>query len=262
MSAEPVASGAAAAEVAEPENPPVEIPQILVVDDVPMFVELESMFLSSCGNIRTASCGSEALDALATRPIDVAVLDFCLPDTTGDALCRELRELAGDPALPVILVSNGDPEEHALAVRAGASDVISKPVSRTALVSAVSRMLVPGGPRGLPRIPCDTPAHLLGAEREIDGRVVNLSRGGLFVRAEWLPPQGAEFTVQFTLPEDDQPLAPTATAVWRQAGHDRGVPGFGMRFLELDGATLNTLDGYVHERYSPGAADAWAGAVG
>lgn len=263
LSAELVASGADASEVAEPGTPPAEPAQILVVDDVPMFVELETMFLASCGNVRTASCGSEALDALATSSIDVAVLDFRLPDTRGDALCRELRKRAGDPALPVILVSSGDPEEHALAVRAGASDVISKPVSRTALVSAVSRMLVPGGPRGLPRIPCDTPAHLLGAEREIEGRVVNLSRGGLFVRSEWIPPKGVEFTVEFSLPDDDKkPLAPTATAVWRQPGDDRGAPGFGLRFLELDGATLNTLDGYVHERYSPGAADAWAGAVG
>ncbi|MCP5058247.1 MAG: response regulator [bacterium] len=261
MSAEAVASGAARSEVAEPETPPVELPEILVVDDVPMFVELESMFLSSCGSIRTASCGSEALEAVATRPIDVAVLDFRLLDTTGDALCRELRELTGDASLPVILVSNGDPEEHALAVRAGASDVISKPVSRTALVDAVSRMLVPGGPRGLPRIPCDTPARLQGAEREIEGRVVNLSRGGLFVHAEWLPPQGAEFTVEFTLPDENKPLAPTAKAVWRQPGRARSVQGFGMRFLELDGATLNTLDGYVHERYSPGTVDAWAGAV-
>ncbi|MBW2242976.1 MAG: response regulator [Deltaproteobacteria bacterium] len=237
------------------------LPQILVVDDVPMFVELESMFLSGCGSVRTASNGREALEALAASPIDVAVVDFRLPDTTGDVLCRELRELAGDPTLPVVLVSSGDAAEHALAVRAGASDVISKPVSRTALVGAVSRMLVPGGPRGLPRIPCDTPARLRGADLEIEGRVVNLSRGGLFVRADWLPPQGSEFTVEFTLPDDDTPLAPTATAVWRQPGKDRSANGFGMRFLELDGATLNALDGYVHERYSPSATDAWAGAL-
>ncbi|MCP3984718.1 MAG: response regulator [bacterium] len=255
MSTEPDASDQAA-----PELMPDERPQILVVDDVPMFVELESMFLAGSGNVRTASSGSQALEAMADEPIDVAVVDFSLPDTTGDVLCREIRERAGDPRLPVVLVSNGDPEEHALAVRAGASDVISKPVTRNSLVGAVSRMLVPGGPRGLPRIPVDTAARLRGTGREALGRVVNLSRGGLFVRSEWSPPQGTEFTVEFTLPGDgSEPLAPTATTVWRQRSGDHGATGLGMRFLELDGATLNTLDGYVHERYSPGVVEAWAG---
>ena len=257
MSADPVAGKGG-----RQPSPPDEIPRILVVDDVPMFVELETAFLARCGSIQSARSGREALEVIDATPIDVAVVDFRLPDTTGDVLCRELRERAGDPTLPVVLVSNGDPEEHARAVRAGASDVISKPLSRTALVGAVSRMLVPGGPRGLPRIRVDTPAQLRGADREIEGQVVNLSRGGLFVRAEWFPAQGTELAVEFTLPDDDMPLTPTATTVWCQLPTDRGAPGLGMRFLKLDGATLNALEGYVHERYSPGRGDAWAGAEG
>lgn len=237
-----------------------EVPQILVVDDVPIFVELETQFLAGCGNIRTARSGSEALEVMAASRIDVAVVDIGLSDTTGDVLCRELRECAKNPAFPVVLVSNGDPDEHARAVLAGASDVISKPLSRTALVAAVSRMLVPGGPRGLPRIPVDAPARLRGPHQEVEGRLVNLSRGGLFVRAEWFPPVGTELALEFSLPEDDVSLTPTATTVWRQSPTSDTVPGFGMRFLKLDGATLNTLESYVHERYSPAIHDAWAGA--
>ncbi len=240
MSAEPVRQEAA----------PAEMPRILVVDDVPMFVELESLFLAPFGRVRAARSGAEALDVMATTPIDVAVVDFRLPDITGDVLCGRLRERAHDPTLPVVLVSSGDPEEHALAVRAGASDVISKPLSRRSLVGAVSRMLEPGGPRGLPRIEVDAPARLEGPERSVEGRISNLSRGGVFVQAEWFPPEGTEVTIAFTLPEQDLALRPTATTVWRQLRSDRGAPGLGMRFVDLDGSTLNALEGYVHERWA------------
>ncbi|MAE97332.1 MAG: hypothetical protein CL910_21995 [Deltaproteobacteria bacterium] len=121
-------------------------------------------------------------------------------------------------------------------------------------------MLVPGGPRGLPRIQVDVAAMLHTEERPVPGRLRNLSRGGVFIESEWFPPEGTELGLEFTLPEQDQPLAPTATTVWRQLRADRGATGIGMRFLELDGSSLRSLDGYVHERYQPASSEAWTGA--
>lgn len=237
-----------------------DTPRILIVDDVPMFLELESMFLSQQGEVTNARTGAQALESMAAQPADVAVVDFHLPDTTGDVLCGELRRVAGDPNLPVVLVSNGSSAEHALAVRAGATDVIQKPLSQRELVGAVSRMLVPGGPRGLPRIPVDAPAVLHTPDHPVQGRVRNLSRGGVFIESDWFPPTGTEMGLEFSLPEEPETVAATATTVWRQLRADRGPTGIGLRFLELEGASMRALDGYVHERYQPGSSQAWTGA--
>lgn len=238
---------------------PVRRPRILVVDDVPMFLELESLFLSRHGTVVCARSGEEALLQMEEQPADVAVVDLHLPDIAGDALCGDLRRVAGDPRLPVVLVSNGRPEEHARAVRAGATDVISKPLSRNELVGAVARMLVPGGPRGLPRVPLDIPVEIRAPEQSIEGRLCNLSRGGAFVAADWFPPEGTEVALSFELGDTRTRLETTGTTVWRQLRTDRGTPGIGVRFLDLDGSAMRQLDGWVHERYQPRADEGWQG---
>ncbi len=244
MSAEPLHAGGA-------------LPRIMVVDDVPMFVELETLFLSRHGEVSNARSGEEALALMAEWPADVAVIDLHLPDMGGDQLLVNLREASGNPDLPVVLVSNGAPEEHALAVRAGATDVISKPLCRTELVSAVSRMLVPGGPRGLPRIPVDRPVRFRSESHWQQGTIRNLSRGGIFLESEVVSEAGTELSLEFDLNDPDTSFSTTAKAVWSQPGSHAGM---GLRFLDLDGETLRRLDGYVHERYRPSLVEGWQGA--
>ncbi len=237
---------------------PAAQPEILIVDDIPMFLELESLFLARLGQVRMATSGAQALEQMHRSGANVAVVDLHLPDTTGAKLCQELRALAGDPAFPVILVTNGQAVEHGEAVRAGASDVISKPLSRRELLSAVSRMLAPGGPRGLPRIELTTPARIEGPSGRIEGVVRNLSRGGVFIESRWFPARDEELRLEFELPEHTDPLRPTAMTVWRQLRTDCGAHGMGMRFVELDRETDRTLEGYVHERFPrPTRSAAW-----
>lgn len=75
--------------------------------------------------VGTAATGREAAElARRTRP-DVAILDLRLPDTPGDALCRELRSLL--PDLVVVVLSSSLSEESVrAAMDAGASSYVTK----------------------------------------------------------------------------------------------------------------------------------------
>ena len=222
---------------------------ILVVDDVPLFLELETLFLSRLGDVRTAASVGEARALVAAQVPDVVVLDQSLPDDTSDSFCFELRTQTETSHLPLVMIASGRSDDHARAVRAGADDVLAKPLTRAALVESVGRFVHDTThPRGLPRVPIDRPVALYSDDRATVGTIRNLSRGGLFIEAEWDPAEGTEMKLEFELPDAVEWLRPTARLVWRRARADAGLPGLGVRFLELDGETARSLDSFVQER--------------
>lgn len=70
-----------------------------------------------------------ALNALASAPADIVVLDVLLPGMDGVAFCRRLRELEGGDR-PVILAATAseDPATLEAMLDAGADDFVRKPV--------------------------------------------------------------------------------------------------------------------------------------
>ncbi|MBW2420869.1 MAG: response regulator [Deltaproteobacteria bacterium] len=226
---------------------------ILVVDEVPMFRELGALFLARSGRVLTAAGGAEALELAQREQPDVVLTDLFMPDMDGEALCRAIKD---DPDLqetPVIVMISGDHgRDRARCVRAGAADVLIKPLSRVPLVEAVNRFLRQGTVRGLPRIALKAPVGLLAENEEHAGTVRNISRGGLFVETPWQVPMRTEVQLHFELPDTDTPVTPTAQAIWHQENPDRLTGrGVGMRFLSLDGRALRTLDDYIFERMRP-----------
>src|SRR5262245_65893425 len=81
------------------ERPPVAEPmpagepraKILVVDDAPMFREIETVFLGRSGRILTASDGTEAFEIAQRERPDLIVTDLSMRDMDGDELCRKIR---------------------------------------------------------------------------------------------------------------------------------------------------------------------------
>jgi CheY-like chemotaxis protein len=218
-------------------------PRILVVDDVPLFREVEALYLSRIGEVITATNAAEARAALARGGFEVAVVDLHLPDEPGDVLCRSLLEAGGERPPRFVIVTRGEASEHARAIAAGAADVLAKPLSRTDLVTAVTRLV--GELRGLPRAALREPAHFWAQDRVSTGTVQNVSRGGAYLSAGWLPREGADVTVEFALPGDPHAIAAAARVVWRRQSGDSA--GFGVRFLALDGAAQRSLTKYIDE---------------
>lgn len=233
--------------------------RILIADDAAMFRELGALFLARSGKVVTASNGSEALDVARRGRPSVIVADLDMPRMGGDELCRHIRQ---DPELnetPVILMTSSDePEARARAVRSGADDVITKPISRIMLIQAVNRFLRAQGLRGLARVTIETDVHIVHERREYWGTARNLSRGGIFVEADCPTPPDTEVALEFALPEAAQQLHPTAQVIWRREPRVGGPVGLGLRFLALDRASVAAIDAFVYERV-PTASAAAAG---
>lgn len=220
-----------------------------MVDDTPLLREMAALFLARAGRVFTAGSGEEALVlARAIRP-DLVFADVSMPGMDGAELCRRIKEspLLGD--VPVVLLTGSEtPEERERAVRAGADDVIPKPVERIPLLDAARRLLDRERPHGLPRIQVEAPVRLRRRRHEWAGTARNLSRGGVFVESDELVDRRAELEIALALPETPLALASNAQVIWTRPPGGEHAPGMGLRFLGLDRRTMRQLAEYVEER--------------
>jgi uncharacterized protein (TIGR02266 family) len=165
----------------------------------------------------------------------------------GDELCRRIRHDPDLRRIPVIVVTSGrSAEEHERAVRAGADDVIEKPLNRVSLLQVVHhflRLTV----RGLERVPLETNVRLSAAGSDTLAWSRNVSRGGMFVEADTALEPDTEVDVEFAVPETSILMQPTARVVWRRAPGDELRPGMGLQFLKLDREATQWLERYVYE---------------
>jgi len=118
---------------------------ILVVDDDDGFRSLVSDILAGDGHqVKQAPSAENALEQLAKEPVDLVITDQRMPGLDGLELTRRLRGMA-DPPLVLVMTAYGTIPQAVEAVRAGASDYLTKPLeSPAALRNLVRRAL--GGP--------------------------------------------------------------------------------------------------------------------
>jgi CheY-like chemotaxis protein len=117
---------------------------ILVIDDE---LPLRALFRHALERLDyavvEASGGQEGLRCCQTRQIDLAVVDFALPDMGGLELLRTLRTLV--PAMKILVVSGGGRlgalDVFALAMEAGADLALQKPILVADLQKAVQELL-------------------------------------------------------------------------------------------------------------------------
>lgn len=117
--------------------------RILIVDDLPEFLELISMNLSRDNyEIRKASSGAEALSIVRTWQPDLIVLDVMMPMMDGYEVVQRLRDFEGTADVPVIMLTalKGIPEETK-GFSSGAVDYISKPFKGEVLRMRVAAQL-------------------------------------------------------------------------------------------------------------------------
>ncbi len=232
---------------------------ILIADDATMFRELGALFLGRTGRVRTARNGLEALDLIARDRPSVVVADLDMPVLAGDALCAQIK---ADPDLceiPVILItSSGRAEERARAVRAGADDVIAKPIQRIGLIQAVNRFLRSQPVRGLERVALETSVRVVSSGNDLAGTSRNLSRGGMYVETGAPLPAETEVALEFGLPDGRSTLAPTAQVIWSGEAPNGAQHGVGLQFLALDRSSADRIDAFVYEHLPSPAPDAGA----
>jgi DNA-binding response OmpR family regulator len=147
---------------------------LLVEDDARVAAALEqALRRRGYETLRAAT----AADALAAPPVDLVLLDLCLPDQDGIEVCRELRRRS-DVAI-IAVTARGDEWDRVAGLRTGADDYLVKPFGLAELqarIDAVMRRAArSANPKGLitvGRLVVD----LDGRSVTIDDRHVGLTR--------------------------------------------------------------------------------------
>jgi diguanylate cyclase (GGDEF)-like protein len=117
--------------------------KILVVDDVPVNVQLLTTYLSSVGyEVVTARDGQEALDQVAATLPDLILLDVMMPKLNGFEVCERLKSDPVTRVIPVIMVTAlNEIEDKIKATESGADDFVSKPFNKLELLTRVKSLL-------------------------------------------------------------------------------------------------------------------------
>ncbi len=118
-------------------SPPL---RVLVVDDEATQLELVSGFLARHGfEVATAASGEQAVRHFRTEPVDLILTDQKMPGLDGLALLQAAR--AVDPEIAVIVVTAyGTIEDAVAAVKAGATDYLTKPLNLDELLHRLGQV--------------------------------------------------------------------------------------------------------------------------
>ncbi len=117
---------------------------ILLVEDYGDSREMLRLLLEDLGyRILEAKDGNDALDSARRETPDLVLTDFNLPDVDGITLVKRLRKLSDKMSrIPVIMITAHDPTElYQLAMEAGCTTVLTKPVSLVVLEKTIDRLL-------------------------------------------------------------------------------------------------------------------------
>lgn len=117
---------------------------ILTVDDSATIRQMLSLTLKDAGyTVIEAVDGVDALDKLATQSVHMVITDLNMPKLDGIGLIREIRKLADNRFIPIIMLTTESQESKKQEGKAaGASGWIVKPFKPQQLLSVVRMVLV------------------------------------------------------------------------------------------------------------------------
>jgi cyclic di-GMP phosphodiesterase len=124
-------------------NSPASNATILVADDNQSNRDLLAEILIGQGyKVVCAEDGKEALHAIHSRTVDLALLDVMMPGMTGIDICRSIKSRPETRFIPVVLVTGlTSVDERIRGIRVGADDFLNKPVNSEELLARTRSLL-------------------------------------------------------------------------------------------------------------------------
>lgn len=120
------------------------MPRILLVDDIPEFVETEREMIQECGlgyEVEVAATPEKAIDALKSKQFDLVILDLMMPRKNGIEMLHEIKRRWN---LPVIIYSAYTESIPANVILSeGADKVLTKPAPLDIFINTIRQILEP-----------------------------------------------------------------------------------------------------------------------
>ena len=114
--------------------------KILLVDDEAAIADLVEVYLTNEGyTVYKCENAAHALECVAEKPVDLAILDVMLPDLSGFELCRRIRKQHLWPIL--MLTARVEDLDKIQGLMLGADDYITKPFNPLELLARVKTQL-------------------------------------------------------------------------------------------------------------------------
>jgi len=162
---------------------------VLIVDDERVFCLLAEEALASEGfEVRTADTLRKARGELNAATPDVLVLDRRLPDGDGIDFLKAVRAQEPPSTAVLVVTAYGDVQNAVEALKAGASDYLTKPVQLTDLIVKLRKVMETRGLRDRLVLARNSAAGPPTAEPEsasmhaVLGRLRDVSRSPVFLR--------------------------------------------------------------------------------
>ncbi len=104
----------------------------LIVDDSSVMRKIVERALRQAGlellEVHEAGSGTEGLELLRAKPVDLILSDINMPSMDGLEFLRQVRAQNLAPGIPVVMITTESSEEHVKqAIQAGAQGYIRKP---------------------------------------------------------------------------------------------------------------------------------------
>ena len=117
--------------------------RICVIEDEPNIIEaMRYLFESEGWEVAVVSDGAKAVAAVHEMRPSLIVLDYMLPNQSGLAVARELRDDSATAALPILMLSaKGQHKDKEQAQLAGINLFMTKPFANSDLLDNVKQLL-------------------------------------------------------------------------------------------------------------------------
>ena len=119
--------------------------RVVIVDDTPINLTLFAALVKKMDDCQTSTFvdAREGLAWAQNNDFDLAIVDYMMPELDGIKFIELLRQTPGKESLPVLMITAND-QKHVryLALNAGATDFLTKPVDQTEFLARATNMLV------------------------------------------------------------------------------------------------------------------------